>query len=241
MQRLRRYIPNGITCLNLLTGCIAIVLALKGEVVTACWLVLLAAVFDFGDGMAARILRAPSEIGKQLDSLGDMVSFGVLPGVIMLKLLERALVGETAVDYNNLTPMLAYGAFLISVFSGLRLAKFNIDTRQTTSFIGLPTPACTLLVASLPLIIANDRFGVAPLILQPATLLVLTVLLSYLLVAELPLFALKFKNLRWGDNKIRFIFVICALVLALALQWAAVPLIILLYILLSIYSLRFSS
>ena len=242
MQRLRRYIPNAITCLNLLTGSIAIVFALQGEVVTAAMLVGLAAIFDFGDGLAARLLRAPSEIGKQLDSLGDMVSFGVLPGVLMLKLIERSLTDEQPVDFPiiDTVPAAAYIGFLITIFSALRLAKFNIDTRQSTSFIGLPTPACTLFVASLPLIIEYDRFNLAPVILQPFTLIVLCVVLAYLLVAEIPLFALKFKNLRWSENKIRFIFVLCAVVLALVLQVAAVPLIILLYILLSVFSLRFS-
>ncbi len=241
MQRVRRHIPNAVTCLNLLSGCVAIVLALQGEVVIAAILVGPAAFFDFCDGMVARILKAPSEIGKQLDSLADMVSFGVLPGVIMLKLLERSI-NDNNLEYTypDSVPFLAFAGFIITVFSALRLAKFNVDTRQTTSFIGLPTPACTLLVASLPLIVEYDQFGLASVILQPFTLLALSVVLAGLLVAELPLFALKFKSLRWNDNKIRFIFVICAVVLALVLQVAAVPLIILLYILLSIFSLRFS-
>ena len=124
--------------------------------------------------------------------------------------------------------------FLVTIFSALRLAKFNNDTRQTTSFIGLPTPACTLVVAALPLILAYDQFGLAPIILHPALLLGLTVLLSGLLVAELPLFALKFKNLRWADNRRRFMFLLLTAGLLLVLRAAAVPLVVLLYVLLSV-------
>jgi CDP-diacylglycerol--serine O-phosphatidyltransferase len=130
--------------------------------------------------------------------------------------------------------MLPYLGFVISIFSALRLAKFNNDTRQTTSFIGLPTPACTLVVASLPLILANDTFRLSTTILNPWLLLGLAVLLSGLLVAELPLFALKFKNLRWLGNRRRFIFVALALGLVLWLRAAGIPIAVLLYVLLSI-------
>ena len=130
--------------------------------------------------------------------------------------------------------LVAYAGFIISIFSALRLAKFNNDTRQTTSFIGLPTPACTLVVASLPLILANDAFGLKDFILNPLVLIGLTVLLSGLLVAELPLFALKFKNLQWRGNRRRFIFVGLALGLVLWLKAAGVPVAVLLYVLLSI-------
>jgi CDP-diacylglycerol--serine O-phosphatidyltransferase len=169
-----------------------------------------------------------SAIGKDLDSLADMVSFGVVPGAIFYQLLTQG-----AAD-SNWPAWLGSVGFLVSIFSALRLAKFNNDTRQTTSFIGLPTPACTLVVASLPLILAYDRFGLAALILNPWLLLGLTVLLSGLLVAELPLFALKFKNLRWADNRRRFLFVMVAAGLLLVLQAAAVPVVVLLYVLFSV-------
>jgi CDP-diacylglycerol--serine O-phosphatidyltransferase len=173
-------------------------------------------------------LRVSSPIGKDLDSLADMVSFGVVPGVIMFKLLSHAP------EYGGLAVWLPYASFIITIFSALRLAKFNNDTRQTTSFIGLPTPACTLVVASLPLILAQDSFDLKNIILNPWLLLGLTVLLSGLLVAELPLFALKFKNLRWLGNRRRFIFVALALVLVLTLRAAGIPLAVLLYVLLSV-------
>ena len=153
------------------------------------------------------------------------------------------LLGEAAHDSGGFSEgaelmgfwfWLPYFGFLVTIFSALRLAKFNNDTRQTTSFIGLPTPACTLVVASLPLILAHDKFGLHNIMLNPLVLLGLTVLLSGLLVAELPLFALKFKNLRWADNRRRFIFMLLAAGLLLGLHAAAVPLVVLLYVLLSV-------
>lgn len=198
----------------------------------AAYLVGLAAAFDFADGLLARALHVSSPIGKDLDSLADMVSFGVVPGAMLFQLLTR---GGT-----DLPDWLPYAGFIVTVFSGLRLAKFNNDTRQTTSFIGLPTPACTLLVASLPLILNNDTFHLARLILNPWVLLVLTLVLSGLLVAELPLFALKFKSLRWQDNGLRFVFLGLAVLLLLLLGAAAVPPIILLYVLLSLWRPAYS-
>lgn len=234
---MKRHLPNALTCVNLLCGCLALTFILGGstggdsklhDLVFAAWFVAVAAVADFFDGLVARALRVSSPIGKDLDSLADMVSFGVVPGAIMLKLhLLPGLEG-------TIQPQLAFTGFLITVFSALRLAKFNNDTRQTTSFIGLPTPACTLVVASLPLIVAYDQFGVKELLLNPWLLLGLTVLLSGLLVAELPLFALKFKNLKWLGNRRRFIFVALALVLVSMLRAAGIPLAVLLYVLLSV-------
>jgi CDP-diacylglycerol--serine O-phosphatidyltransferase len=239
---LKRHLPNALTCINLLCGCLALTFIFNGELVTGAYLVGIAAVADFFDGLLARALRVSSPIGKDLDSLADMVSFGVVPGAIMLQLLLQSL-GQQFFNADKLSPFAAPGGFglllpftgfIITIFSALRLAKFNNDTRQTTSFIGLPTPACTLVVASLPLILANDQFGVKNIILNPWLLLGLTVLLSGLLVAELPLFALKFKNLRWLGNRRRFIFVALALMLVLTLHAAGIPLAVLLYVLLSV-------
>jgi len=220
----------------------------------AAYFVGIAAVADFFDGLVARALRVSSPIGKDLDSLADMVSFGVVPGAILFKLLA----GPIGVNPFDIPPsastdfivvevgssssgfllhpelLIPYLGFIVSIFSALRLAKFNNDTRQTTSFIGLPTPACTLVVASLPLILANDTFGLRNFILNPLVLIGLTVLLSGLLVAELPLFALKFKNLQWRGNRRRFIFVGLSLGLVLWLKAAGVPVAVLLYVLLSI-------
>jgi CDP-diacylglycerol--serine O-phosphatidyltransferase len=227
---MKKHIPNFITCLNLFCGCLALYFAFRNELLYTSYLVGLAAVFDFLDGMIARVLKAYSEIGKQLDSLADMVSFGVVPGAIVFMLLSRA----NASAFGLPESILPFFGFLITIFSALRLAKFNIDTRQTTSFIGLPTPACTMVVASLPLILENGSLLQYEIILNPYVLLVLTVLLSYLLIAELPLFALKFTNLTWQDNAVRFIFLGISVILLALLKFAAIPLIIVLYILLSI-------
>jgi CDP-diacylglycerol--serine O-phosphatidyltransferase len=250
---LKRHLPNALTCLNLLCGCLALTFILGGPaqsgLTTAAWFVGIAAVADFFDGLLARALRVSSPIGKDLDSLADMVSFGVVPGAILFKLLATPFgtMPSPTSDFSygvefssfkfvlgNPGVLVPYLGFVVSIFSALRLAKFNNDTRQTTSFIGLPTPACTLVVASLPLILAQDSFDLKNVILNPWLLIGLTVLLSGLLVAELPLFALKFKNLRWLGNRRRFIFVALALVLVLTLHAAGIPLAVLLYVLLSI-------
>lgn len=236
---MKRHLPNAVTCINLLFGCLALTCIFSTDpkgLVYGAYFVGLAAVADFLDGLVARALRVSSAIGKDLDSLADMVSFGVVPGAIIYKLFGQAaqLSATTAAIPSGLWQYLPYWGFLVTIFSALRLAKFNNDTRQTTSFIGLPTPACTLVVASLPLILAHDRFDVASIILNPLVLLGLTVLLSGLLVAELPLFALKFKSLRWGDNRRRFMFILFTAGLLLVLQAAAVPLVVLLYVLMSV-------
>jgi len=184
--RLKRHLPNALTCLNLLCGCIALTFIFGGNLVLAAYFVGIAAVADFFDGLVARALRVSSPIGKDLDSLADMVSFGVVPGAIMYQLLIEAMglgPGHGDFELPSLLLFLPYLGFVISIFSALRLAKFNNDTRQTTSFIGLPTPACTLVVASLPLILANDNLGLSPIILNQWLLLGLAVVLSGLLVA----------------------------------------------------------
>ena len=235
---MKRHLPNAVTCLNLLFGCLALTEIFAGRLDNGAWFVAAAAVADFADGLLARALRVSSAIGKDLDSLADMVSFGVVPGAILFKLLGAAAHDSggfsEGAELIGFWSWLPYLGFLVTIFSALRLAKFNNDTRQTTSFIGLPTPACTLVVASLPLILSHDRFGLQAVVLNPIVLVGLTILLSGLLVAELPLFALKFKSLRWADNRRRFIFILLAAGLLLGLQAAAVPLVVLLYVLLSV-------
>ncbi|MHC2992919.1 CDP-diacylglycerol O-phosphatidyltransferase [Pontibacter sp. HJ8] len=227
---MKTYIPNAITCLNLLCGCLALYFAFNERLEYAAYLVGIAAIFDFLDGMLARVLRAYSEIGKQLDSLADMVSFGVVPGAIMFGLLSQAEATIPGIPAD----VLPFFGFLITIFSALRLAKFNIDTRQAESFIGVPTPACSMFIASLPLILATSGYLYDDFLLNPYFLLIVTVVFSYLLVAELPLFALKFKNLTWKDNATRFIFLGISVILLALVKFAAIPLIIVLYILLSI-------
>jgi CDP-diacylglycerol--serine O-phosphatidyltransferase len=220
---IRKNIPNLLTLCNLLCGCIAIVFAFEGNLVWSAYLVGIACIFDFLDGMVARLLKAHSEIGKELDSLADMVSFGVLPGIIVYKLL---------VEFNG-GGSIYFIAFLIPAFSAIRLAIFNLDTRQTDSFIGVPTPANTILIASLPLILQFNP-SYASFISNQYFLMGLTLIMSFLLVAPLPLIALKFKNFSWADNKVRYIFLALALVFLIAFQFVGIPLIIILYIVLSV-------
>jgi CDP-diacylglycerol---serine O-phosphatidyltransferase len=194
------------------------------ELTYATYLVWAAAIFDFLDGFLARQLNAFSLIGKELDSLADMVTFGVLPAMIMFNLIS----------YSSSSIYLPYISFLIAIFSALRLANFNIDTRQLSSFIGLPTPANALFISSLPVIIAMDQWGINNLILNTITLLTITIIFSFLLVAELPLFSLKFKNYAWKSNQIRYLFLTISILLLISLKFVALPLIILIYIILSI-------
>lgn len=230
---MKKHIPNFITLLNLLSGCIAIAAAFEGNLILASWLVGLAAIFDFLDGMAARLLHVKSAIGKELDSLADMVSFGLLPGVMVFQLL-------------NLNPELQsiyipYIAFLIPIFSALRLAKFNTDTRQEEMFYGLPTPANAILIASFPLILDQNMFVfgldfgfINSILINQWFLVSLSILLSWLLVAEIPLMSLKFKSLSWVDNRARYILLLLSLILLIIFQFAGIPIIITLYILISL-------
>jgi CDP-diacylglycerol--serine O-phosphatidyltransferase len=245
---IKKHIPNAITCGNLFCGCLAIVSAFNGNLVASAYLVGIAAILDFFDGFAARLLKVSGEMGKQLDSLADMVTFGVVPGVVMYHLLANAWWGmhmdyhaENGILNSNLSnyyPYIAYIPFLVTIFSAVRLAKFNIDTRQTSSFIGVPTPANSILICSLPLIqhFQPEIGGVdLNIIINNVYFLIgLSLLMSYLLVAELPLFALKFKNFGWADNKIRYSFLGMALLLIILFQFIAIPFIIFLYIALSV-------
>ena len=239
---MKRHLPNAVTCLNLLCGCLALTFIFRGELVLGAYLVGAAAIADFFDGLLARALRVSTPIGKDLDSLADMVSFGMVPGAIMFMLLFMATGLEPGdsgfalgkIRSSPLSEVIPYLGFIVTIFSALRLAKFNNDTRQTTSFIGLPTPACTLVVASLPLILDHDFFLLKGVIYNVWFLLGLTILLSGLLVAELPLFALKFKNMRWLGNRRRFIFMAFTLGLLATLRAAGIPVAVLLYVLLSV-------
>lgn len=230
-MNIKKHIPNSLTCANLFCGCIALVCIFNNNLIYASYLIVLAAVFDFFDGFVARILHVQSDIGLQLDSLADMVTFGVVPGAIVFHYLLASL------NTYNLPSELAYLAFIITVFSALRLAKFNIDTRQTDSFIGLPTPANTMLIVSFPLIaqqLTSTSLILEYTILNPYFLLVVVGTMSFLLVAEIPMFALKFKNFSWHDNKIRFIFVGLTILLLALFQFVAIPFIIAAYVGLSV-------
>ncbi|MCX6232509.1 MAG: CDP-diacylglycerol--serine O-phosphatidyltransferase [Bacteroidetes bacterium] len=245
---IKNSIPNFITLLNLLCGCLAIVAAFETNLVLASVLVFAGAFFDYFDGMAARILHAKSEIGKQLDSLADVVTFGVVPAIISYKLLQIAAVNNAFITNNN---FLLYIPFIIALFSALRLAKFNIDSRQTTSFLGLPTPANAIFWASAPLIIYYKGFEginvfgqlnviIASLFQNAYFLIAFSILMSALLIIEIPLFSLKMKDLSWKNNMIQYIFLITAFCLLLVLNFTALPIIILIYILFSIFQYSFN-
>ena len=227
-----RHIPNTVTCCNLFSGCIAVVMAYRGDYTAALGCIVLGAVFDFFDGMLARALQAYSPLGKELDSLADDVTFGVAPAMIVFSLFKEVRVPDFFSTWEEYFP---YAAFLIAVFSALRLAKFNIDTRQTSSFIGVPTPANALFWGSLVVgahdFLVSDSFNAL-------YLLGLVLLTSWLLVAEIPMFSLKFKNLSWRDNKVQFIFLLGCVPLILFLQVAGLAAVIIWYALLSLVTQR---
>ena len=217
MFMITKHIPNTITSLNLFSGSVGVVMAFQANYQIALACMLLAAVFDFCDGLSARALHAYSSIGKELDSLADVVSFGFLPATMVYQML-------TVASDNAYLP---FAAYIITVFSALRLAKFNVDERQTSSFIGLATPANAIFWAGLAA--SYHPYAEA----YPYAVIILILLMSFLLVAEIPFFSLKFKNLKWKDNSIRFIFLIVSVVLLLVLRLDAFMWIILAYILMA--------
>lgn len=233
---IKKQIPNAITCLNLFSGCVAILYLSNNMLDMAAYCVGVAAIFDFFDGLAARALNVSSEIGKQLDSLADMVSFGLVPGYMMNKLIIFALkFNNESIEETSPLFYLSYFGFLITIFSAIRLAKFNIDTRQTNSFIGLPTPANSFLIASIALLLfTSQNEDLKKVILNTYFLIGLTILSSYLLVAEIPLFALKFKKFAWKGNEIRYLFLIISLITFILFKIIAIPIILLLYIVISL-------
>lgn len=255
-----RHIPNSITSLNLVSGIIAIALAFHGELSLAGYFILLAAVFDFFDGLVARALGVHSDIGKELDSLADVVSFGVAPAIILMQLMAQALMPQDFFfgfiesfsnnGIDSLAKMILYlrsGSMnfwayfflaiplLIAVFSALRLAKFNIDTRQTSSFIGLPTPANAIFILSIGFIVEHSKSeALLGFILHPMTLFFITAAFSFLLVCEMPMFALKFKSFKLKGNEVRYGFILVSILLVALLRMYALPLVIILYILTSL-------
>ena len=233
-----KHLPNAMTCGNLLCGCIGILLATEGDLVTAAWLIILAGILDFGDGLVARMVGVSGPFGKELDSLADVVTFGVLPSFILFELLRGNHTPETGLlSPGDTLYSLSYAAFAIAVCGALRLARFNIDTRQTDQFLGVPIPANALVVASLPLMAASTgTLGkqLADFFVSVPFLFAYIVVMSGLMVSELPLMAFKFKSYSWQDNQVKYGFLIASILLLVLLQYAAIPLIILLYIFLSI-------
>ena len=249
-MKIRKHIPNLLTCLNIVVGCYACILALDGDYRGAMTAIIIAAVFDFADGFAARLLNAFSPIGKDLDSLADIVSFGVAPGMIIFDFLDRI---QNMVDWNYAITgkLFVLVALIVPVFSALRLAVFNNDNRQTSSFIGLPVPAHALLWASLVYVLsyAMERTAVSGLLPQiisfrfpgmsPLFILIFVSFLaigsSFLLVSKIPMFSMKIKSPAWKGNETRYILVVAAVVFIGCFGFFGVTLTILFYILLSCF------
>lgn len=227
-MNIKKHIPNTITCCNLLSGCVAAVYAFEGVYPLAFAFIIAGAVFDFFDGLSARALKVSSPIGKELDSLADVITFGFAPATMVFSWLR-----ECADAYLDMLVAFAmpFAAFLLVAFSALRLAKFNVDERQTSSFVGLPTPANALFWGALVIGSHDAIVG------QPygwVLVLGLVLLFSWLLVAEIPMFSLKFKNLSWESNRIVYIFLLISLVLLVVLGLNGLSAVIGWYIILSV-------
>ena len=257
MKKVIGIIPHLFTAGNLICGVVAIIHILAGDLKFGAYLVGIAALLDFFDGFVARALGVSGEFGKQFDSLADCVTFGVVPGMVMMVLIEKSLTisdftfsMETIISFFSkegaiqIPPkhFISYIALLIPVFSAVRLAKFNIDTRQSDSFIGLPTPANAIFILSLGYLSLNTDTNafVQFLLMRYEFLVAITIIFSIFLVAEIPLFALKFKNFSWSENKIRFIFLGTSLFLLLIFHIAGLPLIIILYLFFSFINIFFN-
>jgi len=226
MNTIKRNIPNIITLANLTCGLFAIIFAFGVNLKIASFCIFLGAFLDFFDGLAARLLKVNSELGKQLDSMADMVTFGVAPGFILFHLMG----GNIVYEQLNIASL----ALLIPIFSAYRLANFNIDTRKSTSFIGLPTPVLAIFVASLPLI---DKYQQLSMLSDFRFLIAISVILPLLLVAKIPLFSLKFskeESIASSLNIFRIILILASLILLCVFQFAAIPFIVILYLILSI-------
>ena len=221
----KKHIPNSITCLNLISGCIATYWAFQGDAQLALLFIVIGAVFDFFDGMVARLLHVSSPIGKELDSLADDITFGFAPSAIVFNFLVPLT--------TYLSPIIPYLAFIMAAFSALRLAKFNLDERQALGFIGLPTPANALFWGSL-LVGLGEEIATLP---YAGYLILAGVLISsYLLVSEIPMFALKFKSWGWQGNEVKYIFLLTCIPLLLLLEVSGLAAIIAWYVILSVVS-----
>jgi CDP-diacylglycerol--serine O-phosphatidyltransferase len=235
MNTIKRILPNIITLANLTCGLFAIIFAFQGNLTTASLCIFAGVLFDFFDGLSARLLKVSGELGKQLDSMADMVTFGVAPGFIffhfMFYLNNEIIFRHSMVNESFFFP--ASLALLIPIFSAYRLAKFNIDTRQTTSFIGLPTPALALFIAAIPHI-NFDRF---PMFVDMQFLLIISIIMPILLVVEIPLFSFKIskgESISSRLNIFRILLILSAVILLFVFQFAAIPFIVILYLILSL-------
>lgn len=232
---MKNNIPNIITLFNMLSGVLSIYAAMSGYLDLAAYLIFIAGIFDFFDGLAARLLDARSKFGAELDSLADVVSFGVAPGFILFQMISISHGQPTNLEGEfNIMPFIA---FVVPAFSALRLAKFNIDEEQSNSFLGMPTPALAILIASLPLIrsdLYEDREFFYMIITNTYFLLTVAIFGSLLMVSRFPMFSLKFNGFGWKENMTKYFFLGVSLILLLFLQIVAIPFIILLYLFISL-------
>ena len=240
-MQIKKHIPNLITLLNLAAGLLAIIAIFKGYYDEAFIFVCLGIFFDFWDGFLARKFKVSGPLGVQLDSLADMVTCGVVPGLMRFVLFQNIQEDSTSVYYLTeeyfYMGFVPYLGFFITLASCYRLAKFNIDTRQTDSFIGLPTPANALVIMSIPMIqYSNDYEGLTTVLYNPYLLLFITAISSYILNAEIPLFSLKIKEFTWAKYKMQILFLIGSLFSFSLLGFVAIPLIIISYVLVSVIS-----
>ncbi len=260
-NNIKSFVPNFLTTLNLLSGAVAIVLAIQGKPLYASYLILIGAVFDFADGFVARMLKVSSELGKQLDSLADLITFGMAPTAIIyesLRFSQKVVFGSHFFQQDALNTFILSLSFLVVIFSAIRLAKFNISTNQSYGFIGVPTPAFAILIASFPMIRAMEpesfliftMLGIdLPTILvlmliglqfyvieQTYFILPVIIIFSYLLISNFNMFAMKFRNFSLKDNKIRYFFLIYSLIFLLLLQAIAIPIIIFSYVIISLFT-----
>jgi len=242
---MKRHIPNFITALGLLSGCISIAYSTGGDLKRAGIFILIAALFDFFDGWIARMLKCVSEFGKQLDSLSDVISFGVAPSFILYKLMVFSRV-ESSTHFDIAEPgllqtLLLSSSFLVAIFAALRLARFNIDASQKESFRGLPTPGAALLIVSLGFIIDQRNLSIEPVLLKLWFLVGFTLFVCWLMVSGIRMFSLKFKNYSLKDNVLRYLFLLLSAVLIVVFRIPGIFPVILLYILLSLVNSRFLS
>jgi CDP-diacylglycerol--serine O-phosphatidyltransferase len=230
---IKKFIPNFLTSINLILGCLSIFASFQPDgIIDAAYFILFATVFDFADGFAARKLDAQSAMGKELDSMADLITFGVAPGLILFRIMHPEFLSFYG---NNLwETLLKSTPALVPLFSALRLAKFNIDPRQTDTFIGLPTPANAIFICSLPLIDYQNPWNLSQIIHSEWFIPLVCLVNSLLLVSEIPLFSLKISHFQWKNNEIRYIFLIISAIFVLVFQYLGLALIILLYVLLSV-------
>jgi len=227
-------VPNILTLINLFSGCMAVVFIFSFHIELMPYCVAVSLAADFFDGFAARFFKSATDVGKQLDSLADVVSFGLVPGLVLFQMLFQSYSTGSEFYSNPKIYLYSSPAFLVTLFSALRLAKFNVDTRQTEGFLGLATPAATIFIIGMLLVLNNNSFGLGHLVFDKVVVYAVILVISALMVSDIPMFAFKFKSFGWKGNEIVYLFIILSLILMATLKFAAISLIVILYILVSI-------